>query len=713
MTNRTVSRLLSALVCFAIIPLTLGGCPPAGPSGPPLTPVSKEERFAAFDQVEQKLSSIELNGDPAQSEQIAALLRTMPEFTAVVVEENVITAQFKDGVLYMIANNRPGGDTPGAPPRNKVFDVRASLPVAPMARTIKPDDERRAQSAPGKSNRIPESKTAVLINSMGTAFCDIRPTISGWLSNAGYSVTMLDGTVENLRNGVKNAGVVYFNGHGAPFPPQMFPDTVGAPTPGKKHFALWTKTPVTDQNYGDYLAEFAAKEMCFIRCETDKLSGSDDCEDWTGKKTRSELHYLVTDVFIQKHWRCSEGSLVYIDACHGAEDTSVLPEVCLNTEVNASAYVGWNAMTLDRYSTPTAYFFFDRLLGANSYEPIRSPPQRPLSTNSVLTAMKGVVRRALPMDTSESAKNLYRSAAEPPAPVEAPFYAHLIGLFADDTFDVLLRPAIESMSVAESQSSTLRINGTFPETPCTVTVSGEAASVKSQTGSRIEADISKSANGPVVVAAAERASPPRRLTQWNLNLRRLFMDFPTQQSTNCPSCFWEGNLQYSFRGDTAGVRVLPEGPVSPPSFTGGASSGNITVTNAGGTYSIGQGTSITLVPNPDDGAAFIGTCVGFLPTEDNNYLGACFFLQASENRVLFSPTLSALGVIRNYHGGVYDGEVHPMQVLYSGNQIGNELELQLSPNFNIAAGQKMTGPNSYFEWDAADATSPAQSDDAR
>ena len=713
MTYRTVKRLLPALACFAIIPLTLGGCPPAGPSGPPLTPVSKEERFAAFNQVDQLLAPLELTGDPAQSEQIAGLLRTMPEFTAVVVEDNVITAQFKDGALYMIANNRPGSDTPGAPPRNRVFDIPSDLSGGPAARAIKADDDRRAQGIPGTSNRIPESKTAVLINAMGTAYCDIRPTIGGWLSNAGYSVTMVDGTVENLRDAVKGAGVVYYNGHGAPCPPELFPGADGAPTAGKRRFALWTKTQVTDQNYGNYLAEYAAKEMCFFRCETDKLSGSDDCEDWTGKKTKSELHFLITDAFIQKHWRCSEGSLVYIDACHGAEDTSVLPEVCLKTEVNASAYVGWNAMTLDRYSTPTAYFFFDRLLGANSYEPIRSPPQRPLSTSKVLTAMKGVVRRSLPMDTSESAKNLYRSAAEPPAPVEAPFYARLIALYADDTFDVLLRPAIESMSVAESTPAKLRINGTFPETPCTVTVGGESAAVQTQTGALIEATISSSASGQVKVASLDRESPPRRLTQWNLNLRRLFMDFPTQQSTNCPSCFWEGNLQYSFRGDTAGVRVVPEGPVSPPSFTGGASSGNITVTNAGGTYPIGQGTSITLVPNPDDGAAFIGTCVGFLPTADNNYLGACFFLQGSENRILFSPTLSALGVIRNYHGGVYDGEVHPMQVLYSGNQAGNELELQLSPNFNIAAGQKMTGPNSYFEWDAAVATSPAEATDAR
>jgi hypothetical protein len=51
--------------------------------------------------------------------------------------------------------------------------------------------------------------------------------------------------------------------------------------------------------------------------------------------------------------------------------------------------------------------------------------------------------------------------------------------------------------------------------------------------------------------------------------------------------------------------------------------------------------------------------------------------------------------------------------MYSGNAIGNELELPLSPNFNIAAGQKMTGPNSYFEWDAANATSPAEPTDAR
>jgi len=727
MTNRTLTRLLPTLVCCAIIPFTLGGCPPTNNPGngvgPPLSP---DERQAAIDQASDLADSVGPDGDPAKTDQLVTQLRAMPAFSRVDAVEGAIFAQFTDGVAFVLVNTHPASPpvtTPRAKLADQVSGDAASFGLIPIA---KPDDDRRSLPIGDPTNLIPESKKAVLINTMGTHYCDPTPTIATWLGDAGYEVTRLEGTFEDVRDKIKGVGVLYYSGHGVIFPEGYLPK---APAPPilKRHFGLWTRTPATKPLLEQYKTELENGELAVIKAHTNRTKGSSECIDKKGAEAGSEEHFLITEAFIRKHWTFSTGALAYLDACYSASPLSPMPEVILGIEennVNASSYLGWSNMTMDQYSTPSAYFFFDRILGANNYEPIRTPPQRPFSAKSTLAAMRAVTRpNGVPMDTSEVFHPLFPTtqdpmSAQPPRDLptdfnDTTFYSRLVSSFALGANDVLLRPAIEKMTVAEFQGSTLRIDGTFPETPCTVTVGGEAASVKSQTGARIEADISISANGPVVVAAAERASPPRRLTQWNLNLRRVFMDYPTQGGADCPSCFWEGNIQYSFRGDTAGVRLLPEGPVSPPGFTGGASSGNITVTNAGGTYFIGQGSSITLVPNPDDGAAFIGTCVGFLPTADNNFLGACFFLQGSENRVLFSPTLSAKGVIRNYHGGAYDGIVEPMQVLYSGNAIGNELELQLSPNFNIAAGQKMTGPNSYFEWDAANATSPAEAADAR
>lgn len=719
MTHRFFPRLFPILGCCALLPLLLGGCPPTTVPLPGAPAVSDEERAASIEQIGQVLASIELDGDPAKTEQIAALLRAQSVFADVRVDDNNVIARFHDGEVYIVFNSRPPGARVNDRTRLKIADRNGAIAGAGRARSIKPDDDRRSDLI-GES-RLPESKLAVLINSMGTDYCDVTPTLGPWLTDAGYTVKMLSGTVEELRTGVKDAGVIYYSGHGNYLGEDDLDvdyDEVGFPLTihQKGHFTLWTRDQVTVEYIKAHRKEFADGFLSYGTAGNDREGGNGDCLDRTGTKQITATHVLITELFVRKYWRCKKGGLIYLDACHSAEaGVSPLPEICTlqgANEVGASAVLGWTAKTLDGYSTPTALFFFDRILGSNSYEPIRSPRQRPFSTTEVMAAMQGISRNGLPMDTSASYKELYRTDPPPP-PATPPVYAKLVVAFADGVGDVVLRPAIKSMSVAESVSPRLRLTGQFSDTPGDVTVGGTPASIVSWTPTQIETSIASNASGPVVVSTAERQSPARRLTQWNLNLRRLFMDFPTQQSTNCPSCFWEGNLQYSFRGDTAGVRVLPEGPVSPPSFTGGASSGNITVTNAGGTYSIGQGTSITLVPNPDDGAAFIGTCVGFLPTEDNNYLGACFFLQGSENRVLFSPTLSALGVIRNYHGGVYDGEVHPMQVLYSGNQIGNELELQLSPNFNIAAGQKMTGPNSYFEWDAAVATSPAEPTDAR
>ena len=122
-------------------------------------------------------------------------------------------------------------------------------------------------------------------------------------------------------------------------------------------------------------------------------------------------------------------------------------------------------------------------------------------------------------------------------------------------------------------------------------------------------------------------------------------------------------------------------------------------------------TTMTLLPNPDDGAHVIGTCIGFNPPADNNYIGACFFLDGPGGVVRFSPTYIAEGLIRAYTGGDFDGQTVRYGVMYSGNILGNELNLPLSPNFNIGAGQKSTGPNSYFQWQAANAISPPQGDD--
>lgn len=717
MTNRTVTRLLPAFVCCAIIPFTLGGCPPTnnpggGGNGPPL---SSEQRVAAFDQMHQVIEAIGLDGDPNKVNQLVTQLRTMPVFDLVEAEDGVVTARFTDGQVIMIFNNRPSLDLPSTTPRKKVADG----PSAADGHGSKPDEPRR--SDPIKSNRIPDSKSAVLINAMGTEYCDPTPEIGEWLSQAGYQVERNDGRIEDLRTSVRDVGVLYYSGHGSVLPDSVVPKNLPAAPPGTRHFGLWTRTQATQAVIDFLKVDLDAGDVIYGDAETDRVQGSADCLVKKGAKAKRETHIIITESFIRKYWKCKKGALMYIDACHSAQADSCLPAICTevgDNKVGAGVFLGWSALTLDQFSTPTALFFFDRILGANQYEPINSPKQRPFSTSKVLAGMKGVVRNGLPMDTSDSYKNFWLDLFQipttpPPEDPNKPFVAKLLAKFADDTEDVLLLPAIESMTVAEFPGSKLRIKGHFPDKPCSVTVGGAAATVQSQTASLIEAGISSSANGPVEVSADGRTSPPRRLAQWNLNLRRLFMDYPTQASTDCPSCFWEGNIQYTFRGDTAGVRLLPEGLVLPPNFTGGASSGSMSVTNAGGTYSIGQGTSITLAPyaNPSP-ATFTGTCVGFNPPNEH-YLGACFFFEGAQNRVLFSPTIFAEYITRNYHGGQFDGIIDPYQVTYSGNIVGNELVLPLSPNFNISAGHKATGPNSYFEWDAAVATSPAEPGDSR
>lgn len=686
----------------------MGGCPPV--EDPPGSTVSDEQRKASLDEVQAAVDSIGFDGDPAKTQQIADAMKAMSHFQSVDVGDGVIFAKFTDGEILVVMNNRPNNYPEQDDSRIKKPDP-AAMHLPPAGDSAKSNLPPR--SVDEKKVAVPASNKAILINAMGTSYCDLTPTIGAWLSGANYSVTKLSGSVEELRDKVKDAGVLYYSGHGSVFPPGMLPETLPKPLADRtEHFGLWTSTRCTLENFPTYRQKVKEGYLSYGICPTDRTAGNmEDCEDRNGIMVSDESHYVITDYFINEYWRCSEGSLVYLDACHGSQVDSVMPDLCIRTDVNASAVVGWTAGVLDQWSTPSAYYFFDRLLGVNAYRPT-SPAQRPYSVNNVLARMKLVSRMnlSLPLSQSKSYKGVYLVDTDEPA-----YIADLVVDYADDTQDLLLRPAIKGLVVYEGSNKRIVVEGDFGSEPGTVTLNGSELPFSGDgwTRSRIQCALPDDGSGRVLVTTADRESNPRHLTKWDLSFHQLFMDYATQTSTDCPNCFYDATMNFTIRGDIGGVRLEIDGDVARPGFTGSPSDGDLEVTNAGGTYTYAAGGTITLSPNPDHGAAFIGTCVGFLPPEDNNYFGACFFFDGPNDVVRFSPTTLAEALFGSYNGGPYDGTITPFGILYSGNILDKTLNLSLTPNFTIEAGQQSTGDNSYFEWEAADPVHPTPDDDPR
>lgn len=721
----------------AVLALLVCGCPPQSSSNDNGngnsnggSSVSDGARMSSLQEAQQVVDAIGLDGDPAKTDQIAEALKGMSAFERVEAGDGVVYAKFSDGEFLVVMNNRPNLDPSDVMPTSKRINAAArkqaanaesgllsSTPIGgPRAhqsarRFALKSKASRAQSADTQPRtRVPESNKAVLVNTMGNDYCDVTSQISPWLSGAGYAVHALDGGVESLRTGVKDVGVFYYNGHGSVVPSWAVPLGLKSLVDGFPHFGLWTKTKVTADNLPTYRGELGSGFLIYALCPTDRVAGNlNDCLDRKGSNANSEYHYCLTDYFINKYWRCKPGAVLYMDCCHGAQIDSLLPDLCVMPDVGASVVVGWTAATLDQWATPTALYFFDRLTGANDYPPLVSPPRRAYSLNGVLQAMTSVIREALPMDQSPSFKGLHTVQITEPQ-----YVARLIAVYADDTSDLVLRPGIKQISVNEGQKR-LILEGDFGADAGSVMLDGSPLALAG-TGwatNRIECELPSGSFGTATVSTGGRSSNPRRLTQWQLTLHHLFMDYPTQQATNCPSCFYEATLHFTLRGDISSVRGGVEDGVVPAGFTGYSPTGDLAVTNAGGTYSIGQGSSITLAPNPAHGAALIGTCVGFNPPVDNNYFGACYYFNGAAGQLAFAPTLFAEAILRNYHGGAFDGIVDPFQISYSGNITGNELLMTVSPNYNIEAGQKSTGANSYFQWEGAAASNPPAADDPR
>src|SRR6185369_15589673 len=73
-------------------------------------------------------------------------------------------------------------------------------------------------------------------------------------------------------------------------------------------------------------------------------------------------YYCIAPRFVNRYWRFSENSLIYIDTCHSASDYArSFVDACATS--GAASYAGWTKSVQDKASAQTTQVFFDALLG--------------------------------------------------------------------------------------------------------------------------------------------------------------------------------------------------------------------------------------------------------------------------------------------------------------------------------------------------------------
>jgi hypothetical protein len=288
-------------------------------------------------------------------------------------------------------------------------------------------------------------------------------------------------------------------------------------------------------------------------------------------------HYGITQNFVAHYMRFSDNSVVYVDAC----SSSVLPDF-RNAFTTASAFFGWSERAAFLRMGPTAAYVFDRMLGANQYDP-ENPRQRPFEFD------------VLRFDPRWGAGKTYgySSVANPAGPVNAELTLHqLRGDFG------MLAPSIWSVAPNELLNE-LNVMGSFGADPGgsdgKVTIddgSGPVAlAVISWSPDLIRANLPISGPGSwgnVMVEVRGHRSNPRQLLAWQGTM--------TYTMSEVGSLTQRFELDLLLRTDAQEVRNLPgQAPIPNTTAVFHATRAVDARYAANGTYSVPAGmcTAIT------------------------------------------------------------------------------------------------------------------------
>ncbi len=638
--------------------------------------VSDTARIATLDSIEARLNL----GDWAALTQdslaqvLVGFLDSLSGIEAAGITPGTTTvwAHFPDGRMLVIPNNRPGGtDTLVAPVsilnRNHQPPERQRVPV------IRPAGRATVSSKPTAlvPPEMPASMQFRAWNAIGTCHRNSALGVEYLLRLGDYtSVGSINPTVSNFLE-VKDDGVFYLNTHGGP----------GLDKDSLRTMALWTLSIPTIANEANFETLLDNYELAYM-IEASNLPGG-GCG--------FTKHYGLTNAFIANHMSFLANSLVYVDACYGADPG--LADAFLTA--GASAVLGWTKQVDDAFAYRTAHYLFDRLLGTNEVDPDEDPDQRPFDLASVM------------QDAGSVAGVNYLSD---------PWRGAMLTVTRDSTNSGLLMPTIKFLGLDEyGISSMLSISGSFGTDPGSahrnVTMNGDPLAVMNWQPELIICQLpvfGDQAAGTVIVEVGQsdgdaaplvkRKSNPANLSSWE--------GFFYARRAEPDSAFVSFSMSIHFRADIRSFRELPgEDPFETLVLFQNTGRGEAAAA-AGGTHtgSIGDCSSTFVY----DGLVDLGSPFDFSPAGSWGYDGSIHTgtgelvlnLQGSAiletgTWIMFGPDGCNNASNPWYFAAGIDG------CLYDDVNVTQSFIIQLDSAFNVPEGERNCGnlpPAFGFLW---------------
>lgn len=462
--------------CWLILGLAAVMCGCAEDSSGPENPdgggpLTDERRIETIQSVIDHVPTLTGTSAEARRQEMLGYLRGRPEFEeAGADEDGSVWARFTDGRLFIIMADRDPLT------QAEVDSIAGDLDLTGGA-----GSGHEATLPPGPPNELPKSGTArFYLGGEPQAYPTVIPWLKQIVMSRGYTIAAGAGIggVDDLKK-VAGDGIFYWTSHG------------GSPRrkDGSRAYAIATATRISVLNDLRYKQDWDSLRLAYTTRVTRNFLPT-----WSVTDT-FPAYYAITAEFVERYMSFEKDSFIYLGACSALSPANI--GMAQAFAAKGGVVAGWSSGFSSGKDGTTAMYVFDRLLGANLYQP-ETPRQRPFDYESLKVNMA-------PHDVETIG-----TAAGIPINSEFSFVPGSNGISG------LLAPSIQYMYMDE-ESGRLILTGKFGSEMGRAEVDGVSRPVRSWSAETVEIELplaGRGSAGEVVVFSQNRRSNARPLTDW-------------------------------------------------------------------------------------------------------------------------------------------------------------------------------------------------------